>query len=171
MCTKPGCQCAGQEVDHKVWGRYKRRGVAEQRWILVAAGLERLLPVSFSHKAGCGCGCSPGLISSSSWGRDYNISALRGEPTSTDTSAVEAIVQSTPDLDSETIRRWAAVDYIYGGCPALAKHPNCPVDVLVRLLDSPHLEVHQAAAANPKLPQATLAMWQLVHAAPTAASA
>ncbi len=55
------------EVDHDVWTRnYVRPGLAEQRALLVEAlgreAFEALGTLTFSRKAGCSCGCSPGFV-------------------------------------------------------------------------------------------------------------
>lgn len=44
-----------------------------------------------------------------------------------------------------------------------AAHPQCPPHLLCQLLRHPNPEISQAAAANPNLPRAALAMWQLAH--------
>jgi len=45
----------------------------------------------------------------------------------------------------------------------VAQNPACPVPILEALLQDISPTVSRAAAGNPKLPRATLAMWQLTH--------
>lgn len=124
MCTKPGCRCGGNTVDHTVWKGYLRKAIAERRAIVGAAGLDNK-DISWSSKAGCSsCPCSPGFVSNAPehHGKDIWVSALVGEPGPQDGH----VVASLPDLDAETLTRMCEKERRPAFLQAISRHPNFP---------------------------------------------
>jgi len=76
----------------------------------------------------------------------------------------EVLVQAlqVPDPD-ESAYAWIGLEPGKSVKVGVASNPSCPPDVLVGLLQDGSSTVRRLAAANPSLPRAVLALWQLAH--------
>jgi hypothetical protein len=68
------------EEAEKAWKVYNKREIAVMREILTLAGAD-IADWSFSRKAGCGCGCSPGFRrrDETDYNREYYINVVVAE--------------------------------------------------------------------------------------------
>lgn len=64
----------GAEADHRLWKAHRRVGIANMRKLLTEVGvIDEVGSITFSNKAGCGCGCSPGFVAANDRGRSISV--------------------------------------------------------------------------------------------------